>query len=421
MGNRLDVLIVNHGDPTLLARCLQSVRTWLPDEQVRVWDNRSPASPQVRELATTLPEVDWTFSDEGIGYAAGMNRLVVRTDQDTFSLNPDAELTGPLTRTREVLRSDRVAAASPAVVDPSGRTPRWDIAHKRQNAARILLNHAGYADRLRRTPFSDLYPSPPVTVGGYLTGCSLLVRREAWAEVGLLDERFFVYGEDPEWQRRAQRHGWRIVFCDEPDVRHGEEPGTPDEAAPDDSAPDDSAPDEAPAGPVAFSDRMRELRAGNTAVALDLDGGRGHLVTAGDLLLGRVQRSKRTRRAAVRTRRAATATAHDVVLTVPTLEPDAGATRRVELANALAGRGHPVTLVCTEAFGPLQRALDPGVRLLLRPWWLPVVEPVVGGEVLIAGRTPAERRFAAGWARLGATRTVVALDALAVERPDLVA
>lgn len=401
------MLIVNYGDPGLLARCLRSVRTFLPDEQVRVWDNHSAQSPQVRELATTFPEIDWTFSDEGIGYAAGMNRLVSRTDEDTLSLNPDAQLTGPLSRTREVLHDDRVAAVSPAVVDPSGQTQRWDIAHKRQTASRILLNHAGYANRLRRTPFSDLYPAPPTDVGGYLTGCSLLVRREAWEDVGLLDERFFVYGEDPEWQRRAQRRGWRIAFCDEPDVCHGEEP-TP--------APD-SAPAAAPTGPP--STRPRDLRAGNTAVALDLDGGRGHLVIAGDLLLGRVQRSKRRRRQQTAQQRAAAATGHDVVITVPTLETDDDIRRRVGLANTLAGRGHPVTVVCIEGFGPLQRALDPTVRLLLRPWWLPSAETVVGAAVLIAGPTTAERRFAAGWARVGGGRTVVALDELATTRPDL--
>lgn len=397
----LDVLIVNYGSPALLDRCLRSVRRHLPAEQVRVWDNRSSASAEVRRLATGYPEVDWTFSDEGIGFAAGMNRLVARSDRDTLMLNPDAELTGPLVRTRAALLGERVGAVSPAVVDPSGRTERWDVAHRRQTVGRILLNHAGYANRLRRTPLSDLYPAPPREVSGYITGCGLLVRRDAWDSVGPLDERFFVYGEDPDWQRRAQRRGWRILFEDEPEVRHGTEPG--DEGPP--------------------PQRSRDLRAANTAVALGLRNGRGPgtLVIAGDLLLNRVQRSKRRAGAAALQRRAATSGGrHDVIITTPSLDAGEPAQPRVEMANALIGRGHAVTVVCTEGFGDLQRVLDPAVRLLLRPWWLPFVDVVGDEAVLVSGSTPAERRFARAWSRIGGgRRSAVAMEDLPTARPEL--
>jgi hypothetical protein len=39
---------------------------------------------------------------------------------------------------------------------------------------------------------------------GYLTGCCLLARREAWEKVGLLDERYFIYAEDADWSLRAR-------------------------------------------------------------------------------------------------------------------------------------------------------------------------------------------------------------------------
>ncbi|HQZ84124.1 MAG TPA: glycosyltransferase family 2 protein [Actinomycetota bacterium] len=45
-----------------------------------------------------------------------------------------------------------------------------------------------------------------------LSGCFLMVRREAFAEVGPLDEAFFFYGEDTDWCRRFHDHGWRIVY-----------------------------------------------------------------------------------------------------------------------------------------------------------------------------------------------------------------
>lgn len=47
---------------------------------------------------------------------------------------------------------------------------------------------------------------------GYLTGCCLLARAEAWKRVGLLDERYFIYAEDADWCLRARAAGFRLLF-----------------------------------------------------------------------------------------------------------------------------------------------------------------------------------------------------------------
>jgi GT2 family glycosyltransferase len=46
-----------------------------------------------------------------------------------------------------------------------------------------------------------------------LTGCFWLVRRQALEQVGLLDEDFFIYGEDMDWCRRFWSAGWQVVFA----------------------------------------------------------------------------------------------------------------------------------------------------------------------------------------------------------------
>jgi GT2 family glycosyltransferase len=47
---------------------------------------------------------------------------------------------------------------------------------------------------------------------GYLTGCCLLAKAEAWKRVGLLDERYFIYAEDADWSLRARAMGFRLLF-----------------------------------------------------------------------------------------------------------------------------------------------------------------------------------------------------------------
>jgi GT2 family glycosyltransferase len=53
-----------------------------------------------------------------------------------------------------------------------------------------------------------------------LTGWFWMVRRKAMEQVGLLDERFFMYGEDIDWCKRFHEAGWRIVFYPEAVALH---------------------------------------------------------------------------------------------------------------------------------------------------------------------------------------------------------
>jgi len=45
-----------------------------------------------------------------------------------------------------------------------------------------------------------------------INGCFWAIRRSAIDDVGFLDERFFIYGEDVDWCRRFTEKGWQVVF-----------------------------------------------------------------------------------------------------------------------------------------------------------------------------------------------------------------
>jgi hypothetical protein len=45
-----------------------------------------------------------------------------------------------------------------------------------------------------------------------VTGCFMLVRRETIEQVGLMDERFFMYGEETDWCYRFKQAGWKVMF-----------------------------------------------------------------------------------------------------------------------------------------------------------------------------------------------------------------
>ncbi len=53
-----------------------------------------------------------------------------------------------------------------------------------------------------------------------MVGAVLLLRRSAWEDVGGFDERFFLYAEETDWQRRAVARGWTSRLVPEAVATH---------------------------------------------------------------------------------------------------------------------------------------------------------------------------------------------------------
>ncbi|MCI1880619.1 MAG: glycosyltransferase family 2 protein [Sporolactobacillus sp.] len=54
----------------------------------------------------------------------------------------------------------------------------------------------------------------------YITGCSLLFRREVIDSIGFMKEKYFLYYEEAEWNLRASHHGWKVVYVPQSRIYH---------------------------------------------------------------------------------------------------------------------------------------------------------------------------------------------------------
>jgi GT2 family glycosyltransferase len=54
----------------------------------------------------------------------------------------------------------------------------------------------------------------------FVVGAVVLLRREAIEDVGPFDERFFLYAEEADWQRRALARGWTSAVCADAVAEH---------------------------------------------------------------------------------------------------------------------------------------------------------------------------------------------------------
>src|SRR3972149_11723220 len=53
-----------------------------------------------------------------------------------------------------------------------------------------------------------------------VVGAFMIARGEAIQKVGLLDEQFFMYGEDLDWALRIKQAGWKVFYNPAVQVRH---------------------------------------------------------------------------------------------------------------------------------------------------------------------------------------------------------
>jgi GT2 family glycosyltransferase len=60
----------------------------------------------------------------------------------------------------------------------------------------------------------------------YLMGASILVRTDTIKDIGLMDEAFFMYYEEIDWQIRAKRAGWKVAVAEKSIVFHGDSGST---------------------------------------------------------------------------------------------------------------------------------------------------------------------------------------------------
>ena len=193
------VVVVAYGAEDALDRALGALERAV---EITVVDNST--SEAVRAVANRRG-AEYVDAGANLGFGAGANvalrRLRSCDPRDVVLLNPDAVLTP---RDLEILVSflhrpenQRVAAVAPRLVGDDGHEQRvvWPF----PTPARAWAVAVGLGDPPSRRTF--------------VVGAVLLLRWEALEDVGLLDERFFLYAEETDWQRRAAGRGWVSAVC----------------------------------------------------------------------------------------------------------------------------------------------------------------------------------------------------------------
>lgn len=238
----LGIVILNWNTRDLLRTCLQTVAASVGDFtfQVVVVDNASPdgsADMVEAEFASRDPRFQLIRNPVNNGYSHGNNiglRALGYTENGVspdapryaLLLNPDTEVP-PDALYNMVAFMDAnpdIGVAGPKLILPDGTL---DKACRRSFPTPMIsfYHFSGLSKLFPASPrfarYNMTYVSPDQEIDvDSVVGAYMQIRREAIAAVGLLDETFFMYGEDIDWAHRIKSAGWRVVYHPSVVVKH---------------------------------------------------------------------------------------------------------------------------------------------------------------------------------------------------------
>ncbi|MCX7708147.1 MAG: glycosyltransferase [Anaerolineae bacterium] len=238
----LAVIIVNYNTSALLRDCLRSVfaSTGGLKLAVCVVDNAS-SDDSVAMVRSEFPQVHVIANRDNLGYPAANNQGLrwfgfgpsggTRDGVPRFALllNPDTVLPpDALARMLDFMAAHpKAGVVGPKLVRLDGSL---DKACRRSFPTPMTsLYHLLKLDRLfphspRFARYDLSYLDPDLTTRvDSVVGAFMLVRREAIQAAGLLDEAFFMYGEDLDWAKRITDAGWEVWYYPEVTVLHVKE------------------------------------------------------------------------------------------------------------------------------------------------------------------------------------------------------
>lgn len=225
---KIAVIIVNYNVLFFLEQCLNSVAKAMELEDAEVWvvDNNS-VDGSMEMVATKFPWVNRIENKENFGFSKANNQaMLVSKCQYQLLLNPDTVIEED-TLQKVVDYMDNhidVGGLGVRMVDGKGiflpeskrglPTPAvafykiFGISRIFPKSKRFGRYHLGYLSEFETHEIE------------ILSGAFMLMRKEALDKVGLLDEDFFMYGEDIDLSYRIIKGGYKNIYFPETRIIH---------------------------------------------------------------------------------------------------------------------------------------------------------------------------------------------------------
>ena len=208
-------LIVTYNSASEISNLLDDLHTYMPDNKIIVIDNASQ-DETVDVVQEHFPPVQLIQNKLNVGYAKAVNQgFALCHTEYVLLLNPDIRITSPqlfAELEKCLMHFRQVAVAAPVQFkdDEDQRHLNFTWSYSTLDAFRVYMSFL----LKRKQVFSE-----PIRVTFLNAGC-LFIRRSAFEQVGRLNEKYFMYGEEPDLFLKLRRYGYECYLLPQVAVTH---------------------------------------------------------------------------------------------------------------------------------------------------------------------------------------------------------
>ena len=223
----VSVIIINWNTKEILRDCLTSVyeQAGDVDYEVIVVDNAS-TDGSVEMVKSDFERVVLIDNAENRGFATANNQgIAVAKGRYVLLLNSDTVvLDGAIAKTVDFADAHRRAGVTGCRVLNSDGTLQ-PTCFMFPSVLNMFLSSTYLYKLFPKSRFfgrerMTWWDRSDVREVDVVTGCFMLVRREAIDQVGAMDERFFMYAEETDWCYRFKKSGWQVMFTPAGQIVH---------------------------------------------------------------------------------------------------------------------------------------------------------------------------------------------------------
>ncbi|HML74982.1 MAG TPA: glycosyltransferase family 2 protein [Anaerohalosphaeraceae bacterium] len=223
----ISIIVVNWNTRDILKDCLRSVYEQTQDIsfELIVVDNASSDS-SVSMVKSEFPQVILIVNKENRGFAAANNQgMQIANGRYVLLLNSDTiVLDGAIQKT--LVFGDKhpeAAVVGCRVLNPDKSLQPTCFMYP--SLLNLFLSSTYLYKSFPRSRFfgrerMTWWFRDDVREVEVVTGCFMLVRKEAIETVGMMDESFFMYAEETDWCYRFKKVGWKLLFTPEAQIVH---------------------------------------------------------------------------------------------------------------------------------------------------------------------------------------------------------
>lgn len=217
---KIAVIILNYNSLSDTLECLDSLRKSTSKNELKIYvvDNNSIDGSQ--NTLKKLKNIEYIQNERNLGFSGGNNIAIKSALKDNCDLivllNSDT-IVSPNLLLNLASTSKRADISSPKIFFAKGhefhknRYKQEDLgkviwyAGGEINWANIYGKHIG-VDQVDSRKFNKEISTE------YATGACIAIKKEVFEEIGLFDDKYFLYLEDMDFCIRAKKHGFKIKF-----------------------------------------------------------------------------------------------------------------------------------------------------------------------------------------------------------------